>query len=417
MNDIAIKISGLGKCYEVYDQPSDRLKQMVRPRLYRLLRRQPKQYFREFWALKDISLDVKKGQTVGIIGANGSGKSTLLQLISGTLNPTCGTVEIRGRIAALLELGSGFNPEFTGRENVFLNGAILGLDRSEMEREFANIEAFAEIGDFIDQPVKTYSSGMVVRLAFAVSVHINPDVLIVDEALAVGDAAFQFKCLQRLEELTASGTTLLFVSHDLNLLKMFCNHVVYLKEGLIRAAGSAEDVTNIYIMDLREAQSGPRNATRKIGQKAALTNGFSYGTHQGKITDCAFAQGGHLAHFVKEDEISFWAEMEFDDSLSYPSLSVIVENAKKIQIGGQYFPIKKTTDTSLHKLRVTCSFTAKFVPGSYFVSVRLEDRFTHQNFLVVDKQSSALSFEIVMADATAITGMVDLGITLSQQES
>ena len=186
MNDIAIRVSNLGKYYQIYDAPRDRLKQFVLSRLQRLIGKQPKQYFREFWALKEVSFEIKKGETVGIIGRNGSGKSTLLQMICGTLFPTNGTVETRGRIAALLELGSGFNPEFTGRENVYLNGAVLGLSKEEIDTRFDAIAAFADIGDFIEQPVKTYSSGMFVRLAFAIQANVDPEILIVDEALAGG---------------------------------------------------------------------------------------------------------------------------------------------------------------------------------------------------------------------------------------
>ncbi|MDZ4098100.1 MAG: ABC transporter ATP-binding protein, partial [Methylophilaceae bacterium] len=194
MTNIAIKVENLSKCYQIYDNPRDRLKQFVAPRLQRLTWQTPKQYFREFWALKDVSFEVKKGETVGIIGRNGSGKSTLLQMICGTLNPTSGSIQTSGRSAALLELGSGFNPEFTGRENVYMNAAVLGLTQDEIDKRYDDIVAFADIGEFINQPVKTYSSGMVVRLAFAVQSQIDPDILIVDEALSVGDAKFQAKC-------------------------------------------------------------------------------------------------------------------------------------------------------------------------------------------------------------------------------
>lgn len=230
-DNIVINVVGLSKSYNIYDKPSDRLKQSIVPRLYQLMRKPPPVYYREFWALRDINFSVKKGETVGVIGRNGSGKSTLLQLICGTLTPTSGHVETRGRITALLELGSGFNPEFTGRENVFLNGAILGLSQKEIEDRFDDIASFADIGDFIEQPVKFYSSGMAVRLAFAVQAMIDPDILIVDEALAVGDERFQRKCFRRLEELREKGTSILFVSHAGQQIVELCDRALLLEQG------------------------------------------------------------------------------------------------------------------------------------------------------------------------------------------
>src|SRR5436309_2773204 len=195
-DEIAIRVSDLSKCYHIYDRPPDRLKQSTLPRLQRLIRQPSRQYYREFWALKDVSFEVKNGETVGIIGRNGSGKSTLLQIICGTLTPTSGTIETSGRIAALLELGSGFNPEFTGRENVYMNAAVLGLSKGEIDERFDEIAAFADIGEFIEQPVKIYSTGMYVRLAFSVIAHVDAEILVVDEALAVGDAVFTQKCMR-----------------------------------------------------------------------------------------------------------------------------------------------------------------------------------------------------------------------------
>lgn len=222
-NDIAINIENLSKCFQIYDKPRDRLLQM--------LSRGRKQYYREFWALNDVSFEVKKGETVGIIGSNGSGKSTLLQIICGTLTPTSGVVETKGRIAALLELGSGFNPEFTGIENIYLNAAVLGLDKESIDACFEDIIAFADIGEFIAQPVKSYSSGMVVRLAFAVQSMIDPDILVVDEALAVGDEKFQRKCFSRLEELKDNGTAILFVSHSGPQIVELCDRAMLLNRG------------------------------------------------------------------------------------------------------------------------------------------------------------------------------------------
>jgi len=230
-DNIVIDVTGLSKCYNIYDKPVNRLKQSIVPRLYRVIGKPSPAYYREFWALHDVSFSVKKGETVGIIGRNGSGKSTLLQLICGTLTPTSGKVETRGRITALLELGSGFNLEFTGRENVFLNGAILGLSQEEVESRFDDIAAFADIGDFIEQPVKFYSSGMLVRLAFAVQAMVDPDILIVDEALAVGDERFQRKCFRRLEELREKGTSILFVSHAGQQIVELCDRALLLEQG------------------------------------------------------------------------------------------------------------------------------------------------------------------------------------------
>jgi len=230
-SEIVIQVKNLSKCYHVYKRPQDRLKQSVVPRLQQLVGRPANRYFREFWALRDVSFDVRKGETVGLIGRNGSGKSTLLQLICGTLSPTAGTLTTQGRIAALLELGSGFNPQFSGRENVYLNGAILGLSKAEIDSRFDAIAGFADIGDFIEQPVKVYSSGMVVRLAFAVQAMIDPDILVVDEALAVGDEKFQRKCFARIQDLKNKGTSILFVSHNAPQIVELCDRALLLEQG------------------------------------------------------------------------------------------------------------------------------------------------------------------------------------------
>lgn len=234
----AIDVCQLGKCYRIYARPQDRLKQaLVRGR---------RQYFREFWALRDVSLSIHRGETVGIMGRNGCGKSTLLQLISQTLQPSTGQVQIRGRIAALLELGAGFNPDFSGRDNVYINAAILGLPRAEIDARFREIVAFAELEDFIDQPVKTYSSGMYVRLAFAVAVSVDPDILVVDEALAVGDEAFQRKCYRRIEEIQHRGGTILFVSHAASAIVELCDRAVLLDQGELLLTGEPKAVVMRY---------------------------------------------------------------------------------------------------------------------------------------------------------------------------
>ncbi|MDH6099094.1 ABC transporter ATP-binding protein [Anabaenopsis sp. FSS-46] len=249
--EIAISLKNVSKCFKRYGRPVDRLKEILLPGKVRA---------DTFWALRDINLEIPQGQTVGIIGRNGSGKSTLLQIIAGTLTPTSGEVQVKGRVSALLELGSGFNPEFTGRQNVFFNGQLLGLSPKEIEDKFDEIAGFADIGDFIEQPVKTYSSGMFVRLAFAVAVNVNPEILIVDEALAVGDVVFQHRCLRRIRTLMDSGVTTLFVSHDSGAIKNLCNSAVMIHDGKIYASGLPNAIIIEYMKLMTELELGLNQA-------------------------------------------------------------------------------------------------------------------------------------------------------------
>ncbi len=245
-SEAAIRIDGVSKCYPVYDRPFDRLRQFVAPRTARMLRRPSKMHYREYWALREISCEIRRGEQIGIVGRNGAGKSTLLQIICGTLAPTTGNVSVNGRIAALLELGAGFNPEFTGRENVLLNASILGLTEAEIDARFDPILAFADIGEFIEQPVKTYSSGMYMRLAFAVAIHVTPDILVVDEALSVGDEAFQRKCFARIRRIRDDGGTVLFVSHSAGTVAEVCDRAILLDRGELLAIGNTRDVLARY---------------------------------------------------------------------------------------------------------------------------------------------------------------------------
>lgn len=237
-SDWAIRLRGLSKKYPVYDRPADKLVELLS------LSRRPRH--REFWALRDVDLEVARGSTLGVIGVNGSGKSTLLQIVAGILRPSGGLLEVNGKVAALLELGAGFNPEFTGRENVFMSGAIAGCTRAEMEARFDRIVEFAELGPFIDQPVKTYSSGMFVRLAFAAAIHVEPDILLVDEALAVGDLIFQHRCINRIRRMQQEGRTILFVTHDLQAVTQFCSRAILLDGGRKLADGEPESVVQRY---------------------------------------------------------------------------------------------------------------------------------------------------------------------------
>lgn len=290
-DEAVIKIASLGKCYQIYDKPSHRLLQGLAGRRRR--------YYREFWALRELNLEVRRGETFGIIGRNGSGKSTLLQLIAGTLSPTEGRVDVRGRVAALLELGSGFNPEFTGRENAILNATILGLTRAEVDAKLPAILEFADIGDFIEQPVRSYSSGMVMRLAFSVMAHVEADILIIDEALAVGDAFFTQKCMRFLREFQSRGT-LLFVSHDGGAVTGLCDRAIWLDKGQMRAEGDAKDVMGAYLEAFirdREgasasvvAKSGDTNSTfRKRSQRDVRQDLIDSSTLRNDIVVPAFS--------------------------------------------------------------------------------------------------------------------------------
>lgn len=254
-SDIAIKVENLSKRFEIYAQPSSRLKQFILPKFQKVLGIKQRNYFSEFWALHDVTFQVSRGETIGIIGRNGSGKSTLLQLICGTLNSTTGDVKTIGRVAALLELGSGFNPEFTGRENIYMNASVLGLKQEEIDLRFESITSFADIGIFIEQPVKTYSSGMLLRLAFAVIAHVDADILVIDEALAVGDAFFTQKCMRFLRQFMKSGT-IIFVSHDTSAVIALCKRAIWIDGGKILKEGSPKDVANAYLQAFFEAQQG-----------------------------------------------------------------------------------------------------------------------------------------------------------------
>jgi lipopolysaccharide transport system ATP-binding protein len=292
MNDSAIEIRSLSKCYNIYDRPRDRLLQMM----YRKRR----QLYRQFWALRDVSFDVPRGETIGIVGRNGSGKSTLLQMIAGTLTPTTGSVEAHGRIAALLELGSGFNPEFTGRENVFLNGSLLGLSQSEIEERFDSIVEFADIGQFVDQPVKTYSSGMMVRLAFAVQAQTDPEILIVDEALAVGDARFQAKCFDRLKQLKNNGTSILLVSHSSEQIVTHCSQALLLDGGQMLMSGNPRDVVNKYLDLLFGRKPIPiKNATASADETLEAQRTEAGGAGESMSDECV-ATTAHELEFSND---------------------------------------------------------------------------------------------------------------------
>ncbi|MFL1479117.1 ABC transporter ATP-binding protein [Pseudomonas grimontii] len=409
-SDIAVQTAHLSKSYHIYDTPRDRL--------WQLLSRGKKHFYREFWALRDVSLELRKGETVGIIGRNGSGKSTLLQLICGTLGATSGTLQSQGRVAALLELGSGFNHDFTGRENVYMNGAVLGLSHAEIDARFAQITDFANIGDFIDQPTKTYSSGMLVRLAFAVAVCVEPDILIVDEALAVGDASFQFKCLNRLEALTQQGTTLLFVSHDMGMVKRFCNRVIYLREGQVRASGSPEEMAELYLLEMRDEQrrwaSGGAVA---VAPKAFLAQqgGIAFGTDEGHIVAACFTNTDSLySSFVYGETIELRVESQVRDSIKLPTLSVTIQEARLLVIGGANLPLHpEAAQDGWRKATLNVRFPANLAAGKYHITLKLMNGHLEETAQLIEKQVALLAFD-TLPGAKEFLGFVDLGIEAGQ---
>lgn len=347
LDNVAIRVDNISKCYHIYDTPRDRLKQFVMPRLQRVAALPPKQYFREFWALKDISFEVKKGEAVGIVGRNGSGKSTLLQIITGTLTPTVGSVRTSGRIAALLELGSGFNPDFTGRENVYLNGALLGLSREQIDDRFDAIASFADIGEHLEQPVKTYSSGMLVRLAFAVQVQVEPDILIVDEALAVGDALFQKRCLQRMDKLLLDGTALLFVSHDQESVRTITNRALLLDRGRTRIWGTPSDVLMEYRRLLHEDESSLakrhvsspsvaliNNGSPQSAQNTNVIDRFSFGDCDVVISSVAILCNGCQCETNVEpgDELSVVINCHVNKTINHLAFGFRIRNREGVKV-------------------------------------------------------------------------------------
>ena len=398
-SDIAIKVENISKCFSIYHNPQDRLKQSIYPRLQRFFKNQTKQYYQEFWALKDVTFEVNKGETVGIIGRNGSGKSTLLQIICGILNPTSGSLHTNGRIAALLELGSGFNPEFTGRENVYMNAAILGLSQTETDSKLDNILAFADIGDFLDQPVKTYSSGMVVRLAFAVQAQVEPDILIVDEALAVGDAKFQAKCFKSLTKLKANGTSILLVTHSSEQVVNHCDHTILLDHGKEVSQGQPRMIVNRY-MDLLFGKEPTKIINNTLVQESELENNhnvdsilstiedkfasrhgynpseYRWGDGAAKILDFYISADGEVFPSALEvgQKVMLNCSLKFLKDLINPIFGVTIKTKDGVTVYG--INSEKTELVSFRETGITgqlvivsIRFDCLLAPGDYFVSI------------------------------------------------
>lgn len=328
MFEPVISAQNLGKCYQLYAQPKDRLKQF--------LSRGRRQYFREFWALHDVNFAVMPGDVVGIVGRNGSGKSTLLQLVCGTLTPTIGEVKVRGRVAALLELGAGFNPEFTGRENVFMSAAVMGISASEIAQRYEAIVEFSGIRDFIDQPVKTYSSGMYVRLAFSVAISVDPDILVIDEALSVGDGAFARKSFDRIMALKEAGKTILFCSHSMYHIEALCQRALWLDGGALRMFDVAQRVTNGYSTALAlESEVQPvLIASETVGEFAAAVPLVAAASGRIVLVQgiCDGVSGTRLQVTSQVSTLSVTVQFLIDPTLPLPSVALSIENAAGVSV-------------------------------------------------------------------------------------
>jgi len=386
-SDIAISVKNLTKTYRIFGHPGDRIKQALTFGRAR--------FHREFTALQDVSFEIKKGETVGIIGRNGSGKSTLLQLICGILKPTSGEVQVNGRISALLELGSGFNPEFTGRENVYFQGAVMGLTKKEMDDRFDDIAAFADIGDFIDQPVRTYSSGMYVRLAFAVAVSVEPDILVVDEALAVGDIGFQQKCFERIREMREAGTTIFLVSHDTLFMRNFGDTVIYLNHGQIKNMGDPETVGEGYIRDTTHAShSTGESYTREQRDDIALNC-----IRRVKVSDNGKTVVIHVTARLTPDVTTPEMVIQLRDPRGYILYGRHARNGDIV--------ISHSAD-GIHAHAIL-ELDTNLLAGDYGISVSLNNLDVNNIPIVLDKQVGIASLQVVPPPCAGFHGCVNFG--------
>jgi lipopolysaccharide transport system ATP-binding protein len=355
-----VLLQNVSKLYKLYRRPADRLREAL-PFTKR-------KFHTDFWALRDIGFQVEKGETLALVGPNGSGKSTLLQIVAGILQPTMGRVMTRGRIAALLELGAGFNPEFSGRENVFLNGEIMGLSRAEIERAMPSIEAFAEIGEFIARPVKEYSSGMYVRLAFATAIHVDPEILIVDEALAVGDAVFANRCVRKFEELRARKITVLFVSHDLGLVKQLSNRAILLLNGRMEAQGAPSDVINRYIGLVLEKQQARQEKQQRF--EASYRHGDGVSEILG--VELLNAGGQPVTSVAGGETVTVRVRSRFHHPACDPMVGILIRNRIGMDVYGTNTRIEKKHLGSYQpgdELEVDFHFACWLTPQQYTLTV------------------------------------------------
>ncbi|MCT7593182.1 ABC transporter ATP-binding protein [Aliarcobacter butzleri] len=377
MSNIAIKVQNLSKVYKLYDKPIDRLKESLHPL--------KKKYHKEFYALNDVSFEIKKGETVGIIGKNGAGKSTLLKIITGVLTPSSGHIHVNGRIASLLELGAGFNPEYTGVENIYLQGTLMGYNREEMEEKIDAILKFADIGDFVHQQVKTYSSGMFARLAFAVAINVDPDILIVDEVLSVGDARFQAKSIKKMESIKKKGTTILFVSHGIEQVKRFCQKAIWIDKGKIRQIGDQASVGDMYTDSLHlESLENSKDEEKSLIKKNTNTS------TQAKIVNFSLEK----KEIEVFDSLIVTIKYEvFDEYIDGLLLGVAIFDSERNYIFGPNTYLDKyeiISDKGVHILQYEIP-KIPLTAGTYFLDVGI---FVEKGIVNLDYHQNIESFKI-----------------------
>ena len=409
---VALRVDKVSKQYRIYERPGDRLKESItRGRLRR---------HKEFWALRDVDFQIEAGTTVGIVGPNGCGKSTLLQIISGTLAPTHGDVWHEGRIAALLELGAGFDPEFTGVENVYMNASLLGLSRRETDVLFPAIERFAEIGPFLYQPVKSYSSGMYVRLAFAIAASVDPDILIIDEALAVGDAVFQHRCLRRLKELRERGTTVLFVSHDAAAVRALCSRALLLKAGTLMADGKPADVLNQYQKIIMEREKAYEADTASITQpdfaaeeaSRPLDYSYRHGNGSAEIFGGTLKDATNRELHITESggAASLRILARFLRDVEDPVIGFLIRNRHGIHVYGTNTKEKQVEFGDVRRgeiIDVTFSFECWLGIDQYSISLAVHSR----DGEAYDWLDAALFFKVT--NTTLIEGVINLNASVT----
>jgi lipopolysaccharide transport system ATP-binding protein len=433
-NELAIEVNNLNKTFRIYDRPRDRVKQLTGSVINSVLGKKPPQYYAEFQALRDINFSVKNGETLGVIGHNGSGKSTLLQIICGTLIPTHGTVKTQGRIAALLELGSGFNPEFTGRENVFMNGTILGLSNQEIEERFDSIASFADIGEFIERPVKTYSSGMMLRLAFAVQSQIDPDILVVDEALAVGDARFQSKCFNRLKQLKEQGTSILLVTHSTDQIVNHCDRALLLDAGEQLMLTEPKVASNYYLDLLfgREKRipepdthihpeptpDSDLSIHKDVFSEHANYNPEEYrwGDNAACITDFSLESNGVDTGIIESGQaIKLRLAIRFDLHIEKPILGITIKNKEGTTIfGTNTLNYHNHTFAAQGKAGTHCIVSSiiqcHLNQGDYFISVGVASK-DGAEIVPHDRRYDSIHFQV--APTHGVMGMVNLNTQIN----